>query len=164
MGSTFLAFLERKRTIRRSKSELKAAEKIRDAQRGSVATAFKPQVRNKVVLLTEDDPSVRTVTAQMLRVLGFTVVETEDFDSAVRAHEEKSGAFSLVVLDYDLGNRTGSDLAEVLLTREPDLPIVLMTGFSLSSVDVRDELRERLRFIEKPFTLVALKVIVDSVC
>jgi signal transduction histidine kinase/CheY-like chemotaxis protein len=99
-------------------------------------------------LLVEDNPEVAKVTEQMMEPLGYRVQRAGSAKEALELAE--STPFDLVISDIVMaGPMDGVALARTLRQRQPDLPVVLVTGFS-SSVTVAE-----LEFavLRKPFEL-----------
>ena len=108
------------------------------------------------VLLVEDDPTVRAVTASQLERMGFAVTEAVDVGDALAAVKDMDHC-DVLVTDIGLpGGRTGIDLAKHLLAQNSELPILLMTGFAEDQV--LDALPEDAHFnvIQKPFQQTTL--------
>ena len=85
------------------------------------------------VLVVDDIPSVRSVAALTLRAAGFEVTEASDGADALAQLER--GTFDLVLSDVRMPRMDGQQLAAMLRERWPDLPVVLMTGFSDAITD-----------------------------
>jgi PAS domain S-box-containing protein len=99
-------------------------------------------------LLVEDNPDVAEVTAQLVEQLGYQV---QTADSAARALELiEHSPVQLVVSDIVMaGPLDGIDLARALRQRWPELPIVLVTGYSNSTTTAEDE----FTVLRKPYQL-----------
>ncbi|MGJ7491366.1 PAS domain S-box protein [Variovorax sp. ZT4R33] len=105
------------------------------------------------VLLVEDDAEVRLVAQQFLRTLDCTVVPCADAESAL-AVLEADAAFDLLLTDIALGpGLQGTELAQRVEQQWPQLPVLLMSGFSQELVGAAPG-RELLR---KPYTRDALE-------
>ncbi|MCR8549119.1 ATP-binding protein [Salipiger sp. P9] len=81
------------------------------------------------VLVVEDDPQFREALPAALLQLG---AEVERFVEAERALErlERGPGFDLVLSDIRLpGGMSGTDLAEIVAQRFPELPMLLLSGF-----------------------------------
>jgi PAS domain S-box-containing protein len=113
-GSTFTIYL------RHSEVVLAAAE----------AAAAAPRGHGERVLLVDDEPPVLAVTAEVLSRLGYEAVSFSDSRSALAAFEAAPERFDVVVTDEVMPGLTGTGLARVLHDHRPDLPIVLMSGYS----------------------------------
>ena len=106
------------------------------------------------ILLVEDNDQVGEMAAQLLDGLGYTVVRAGDAASALALIERDDDDFDLVFSDVVMpGEMSGVDLARLLRQRQPDLPVVLTTGFSEALADGTVEGVEVLR---KPYSVEAL--------
>jgi CheY-like chemotaxis protein len=82
------------------------------------------------ILVVEDDPDVAEVAVAVLESMGHDVSMCPDASAALSVLEGNAG-FDLVFSDIMMpGPMNGIDLAEAILKRFPDLPILLATGFS----------------------------------
>ncbi len=103
------------------------------------------------ILVAEDDPSVRTFVFKALCLRGHDVTTVDD---GVRALEAlKKEAFQLLVTDIVMPGLDGIALALRVGRDYPDLPILLMTGYSAERQRAHNLDRLAIRFILKPFTL-----------
>jgi len=84
---------------------------------------------SRSILLVDDDPSVREVTAQMLGDLGYLVVQADSGRMALELLE--SGvAVDLLLADFAMPGMNGGELARAVLSRYPELPVVFITGYA----------------------------------
>lgn len=118
--------------------------------------------QTRSILLVDDDREVLIVTAHMLRSLDFIVFAVPSYETALVTWKEHSGQFSFLVVDFSLGCRSGGDLAEHFLQVKPRLPIVIMTGFDVGSLDLPEILRRNVTFLEKPFSVGDLQKALNS--
>jgi PAS domain S-box-containing protein len=115
-----------------------------------------------VVLLVEDNPDVAEVSAGLLEKLGYEVHAAGDAQAALEALEARK--FDLVVSDIVMaGPMDGLGLARAIRQRHPDLPLILVTGYSNSAVLADPE----FAVLRKPYQLedlsrAAAKVIAES--
>jgi CheY-like chemotaxis protein len=101
------------------------------------------------VLLAEDNEEVAAVVTTMLAELGCRVTHAVRAEAALDAFSE-GGTFDLVLSDIVMpGSMNGLDLARELRRRAPDLPVVLMTGYSDASAEAADE----FPLFRKPFAM-----------
>ena len=103
--------------------EAEAAREGHEAQE-----ALPPQTPVRV-LVVDDDPTVREVTAGFLSELGHETVEAEDGQAALRVLERDSSV-RLMVADFAMPRMTGAELCERARVLRPDLPILLVTGYA----------------------------------
>lgn len=88
------------------------------------------QNSSPVIVLVDEEPTIRQATAQQLREAFFEVVEAGDSDEALK-HLEKTPAIHGLVTDAHLPGRIdGHELAGLARNRWPDLAVVMMSGHS----------------------------------
>ena len=103
------------------------------------------------VLLVEDDPAVREATRIVLTRLGHEVVPAPDVAVALEVLRSRNEQIDVVLTDAVMPGQSGLDLAEILSTERPDLPVILMSGYTEEAVSGGRSTRGVV-FIEKPFT------------
>jgi len=109
------------------------------------------------ILLVEDDPSVRSITARILRRQGYIVVEVSR-PSEARAFSELGDEIDLLLTDLVMPEISGIKLADELTLRRPGLRVLYMTGYAGAALSLgeTDLLDPEERLIQKPFTSDAL--------
>ncbi len=111
-------------------------------------------LKGRVVLLVEDDPEVRRVVRKQLAALDCAVLEAENGEEAADMLESIP-AVSLVVSDVVMhGSMDGHALARFARSFRPDLPVILMSGYTEAAGSISDDLA--LPILAKPFTREAL--------
>ncbi|MBO0718316.1 MAG: PAS domain S-box protein [Rhizobiales bacterium] len=104
------------------------------------------KVEGGAALLVEDNPEVAKVTEQMIEQLGYRVQRVGGAEEALEFAEHTP--FDLVISDIVMaGPMDGVSLARTLRQRQPDLPVVLVTGFSSSVTEGELE----FAVLRKPF-------------
>lgn len=102
-----------------------------------------------VVLLVEDDPSIREALARLFATVGLQV---RSFGSAAELlQSELPQAPSCLVLDIRLPGRSGLDLQAELVKAGVEIPIVFMTGHGDIPMSVRAMKAGAVDFLTKPF-------------
>lgn len=104
-----------------------------------------------LVLVVEDDVHVRSVIARMLRREGHGVLEAGSTREALHIWERTPQAIRVLVTDVILPDRPGTDLAQVLLRRNPELGTVFVSGYAVDDLRVRVRLPAEAAFLAKPF-------------
>lgn len=106
------------------------------------------------ILLVEDEPLLRMFLVQALEEGGYRCDEAASFGQAVR--KISRNAFAAAVVDVGLPDRPGYGLVAELRARQPDIPIVLASGFVDHELGGRFESDDRVRLVSKPFEATAL--------
>ncbi len=118
--------------------------------RGAPATVGAEPEGDLHVLVVDDEPMVRTVTAKLLRLRGHHVREADGGPAALALLAEAT--FDVVVSDLSMPDMTGRELAAVIRQRHAGLPVVLLTGDTDADVENEDV----SAVVKKPFQLDAL--------
>jgi len=130
----------------------------------STATAASAILSNAVtsaggtetVLLVEDDPNVRRLTARMLKARGYTVLEASDGEQGLEVLERFPDTVHLLLTDVVLPKLGGRELAEQVVARSPDIRVLFMSGYSDDMVLQHRLTAHGVMLLQKPFTADAL--------
>lgn len=108
-----------------------------------------------LILVIDDQKSIRTIIAMVLEDLGHEVKLAEDGQKGIELFEG-SDNFGLVITDIAMPNRNGNEVARhVRKTRRSTIPVVAITGFPQEAdMELFDDM------IVKPFKLEKLRVTV----
>jgi CheY-like chemotaxis protein len=109
------------------------------------------------VLLVDDEPLVRSVAAEMLRMLGYEVVEAGDGIEALERFGERRGDIVLVILDLTMPRMDGRETLKALRAIDPTLPVLVASGYSQEGCGGWFAGEAGVGFIAKPFRLTALE-------
>jgi CheY-like chemotaxis protein len=82
------------------------------------------------ILFVEDELFVREVTCEVLQVAGYRVLAAKSSAEAARIYEVRGADVSLLLTDVVLPGETGRALARRLRQSDPDLPVLLISGYS----------------------------------
>jgi PAS domain S-box-containing protein len=96
---------------------------------GEAAPAL-PRGNGERVLLVEDEASLLALTAEVLARLGYEPVSFSESYAALAAFKADPRSFDVVITDDLMPGLTGTELAKRLRRHRPDLPIVLVSGYS----------------------------------
>ena len=128
------------------------------------ATPVVPPVRlgHGRILVVDDDESVRTVLARMLRGRAFTVDLVENGQAALDLVRARPDGYAAVLLDLTMPVMNGRDTFEALSAMAPALPIVMMSGYSEEEMGTGGT-RAPAGTLPKPFTASDVFVVLDRV-
>lgn len=107
------------------------------------------------ILLVEDDPAVRQVTALVLADLGYKVLVATDGEMALRLFHEK-GPFDLLMTDVVMPKMNGKQLADELHRLHPPLKVLFVSGYTDDAIVNHGVLDSGVAFLQKPFLSFAL--------
>jgi len=106
----------------------------------------------EVVLLVEDEPTVRAMTRSTLEEGGYRVIEAEDGREALDIWDRSSANIDLVVTDMVMPNGvSGGTLARTLQAHAPTLHVICTSGYTPEYIarDLPDN--DRITFLSKPY-------------
>jgi signal transduction histidine kinase/CheY-like chemotaxis protein len=113
----------------------------------AVSESFVMQPTHRgTVLLVDDDALVLQSTSALLDDMGYSVVEAEDAEHALM-QLENSGQIDFVLTDHAMPGMTGLQLALHVQNMQPDLPVILATGYA----EIDSEIPNNVRRLAKPF-------------
>lgn len=98
-----------------------------------------------IILVVDDEPSVRAVIFLHLKKAGYTVLEAASGEQALAILSVQPNV-SLALVDCDMPKFSGPELDKIILEKWPGIKILAMSGRSRSA-----ELPEAVEFINKPF-------------
>jgi DNA-binding NtrC family response regulator len=107
------------------------------------------------LLIVEDDPALNQMLALHFEDEGF---EVEGVMTCAEALERvEANAYDLLLLDQQLPDGTGMELLESVLSREPDLPVVMMTGQHDLELAIEAVGKGAADFVHKPVETAQLQ-------
>jgi signal transduction histidine kinase len=118
--------------------------KIRPEALGKTATNA-----TGTVLVVDDDDDVRDAVVLALESGGYTVLRAADGTEALDVIREHAELVELVITDLNMPVRGGEELIDDLAQTHPDLPIVVVSGYSSSE---NANLPPEVVFVPKPFS------------
>ncbi len=111
-----------------------------------------PAPAKTVVLVVEDNASVREVAAAMIEEMGYEALQASNGPEGLRIIEGRSD-IALVLSDVIMaGGMNGPELAARALKVRPDLKILFMSGYAPGSVRQMQDLPDTIDLVNKPFT------------
>lgn len=105
----------------------------------------------KVLLLAEDQAEVRHLAARILRRSGYLVLEADNGREAL-ARAASAPAIHALLTDLVMPEMGGSELINRLRQTHPELPIVVMSGYTEDEAVRRGIIEHDVQFLAKPFT------------
>jgi len=108
------------------------------------------------ILLVEDEADVREVHIKILRETGYIVFEAASATEALDIFERENCNFHLVFSDMVMPDKTGLQLVDLLLSRRPELPVLLTSGYMDDKSQWSIICQRGFRFLQKPYPLSVL--------
>jgi two-component system NtrC family sensor kinase len=114
----------------------------------------------EVILVVEDDESVRNYIAEILQDLGYRVLLAADGMAASVLIAQPDRHFDLLLTDVVLPGMNGRQLADAARASRPRMRVLFMTGYSRNAIVHQGRLDSGVALIQKPFgrETLALKI------
>jgi len=106
---------------------------------------------SETILLVDDDKHVRKLARKVLEQEGYTVLEAEDAEEALRLGQESAGSIRLLLTDLVMPGMNGQTLASHLQVRYPEMQVLYMSGYKDYAVGVDAVLEPSANYVSKPF-------------
>ena len=111
---------------------------------------------HETILVVEDEPSVRAVVVQLLKNLGYTVIEAEDGIEALEKLDQ-AGEIDMLFTDIVLpGGMTGKDVAIEVKKRQPEVRLLYTSGYAAAVMDEGGRVADGGEFLSKPYPMKTL--------
>jgi two-component system, cell cycle sensor histidine kinase and response regulator CckA len=124
-----------------------------EAPRTEVACDADPMRRgSETILIAEDHEALRQVAHETLARLGYHVISAVDGEEAVHKFVANSRRVDLALLDVMLPKLSGTEVFARIREENPELPVILSTGYS-PDISQLDRVRQRgLPILQKPYS------------
>lgn len=115
------------------------------------------------VLFVEDEENIRTFVSQLLKKWGCKVQSAENGEDALRKFQELDFTLDLLITDLIMPKIGGQELYHILKSKNPDLKVLFISGYSNHSVDQNGYLESSATMLQKPFMPNDLKSAIHSI-
>ena len=117
----------------------------------------------ETILLVDDEQLIRDLGSRILSRAGYTVIQAANGRQALDVYRERGHGVSLIILDVVMPEMGGEQCLPELLKINPDLKVIIASGFS-SSGPGKATLESGARgFVNKPFNMSQMLQTVRSV-
>jgi len=89
-----------------------------------------PEKGDEHILVVDDEPVIVKLNQHILEGLGYQITSCTSSIEALELFKSKPEEFDLIVSDMTMPIMTGDNLASACIRIRPDIPIILLTGFS----------------------------------
>ena len=110
----------------------------------------------ETILLVEDSEPVKKLAHTILVQQGYTLMEAENAEQALKLQKSSHGPVDLLFTDVVMPGMNGKELYNKMAEKMPDLKVLYMSGYTDSVIAPHGVLDEGVHFIQKPFTNQAL--------
>ena len=115
-----------------------------------------------LALLVDDEPAVRKVGRRMLEKLGYEVLAAADGRSGLELFRERRAEIRFCLLDMAMPDMNGDEVFGAMRALEPDVRVILTSGYDKSEATKRLGRGVRYAFLQKPFEQAGLAEAIDG--
>ena len=115
----------------------------------------------RAILVVDDDDPVRVMLARLLRTQGYSVLQAANAREARAVLEQHE--LRLVISDIVMPGESGIELRREISRRWPELPVILISGYSAEGPAEFAARTPNTLFVQKPFAADQLLGLVDQV-
>ena len=108
------------------------------------------------ILLVDDEEMVLEVGEKLLKVMGYHVLTAREGREAIELYKKHRETVDLVLLDIIMPNMKGGEVFDRLKEINPDIKVLLSSGYSIDGEATKILERGGKGFIQKPFDMEAL--------
>ena len=106
------------------------------------------------IIIVDDDPEVRVVVAEFLDDFGYRVLQAKGGAEALERLRQHPDV-QMMITDIRMPDMSGIELADIATREQPDLKVILISGYFVSQQVDR-------RFLRKPFRMKELEAAVRA--
>jgi len=110
----------------------------------------------ETILVVEDEDGVRGLAVLVLKTYGYKVMAAGNGKEAMRLAAKHQGGIDLLVTDVVMPGMGGPDLAEALHPSFPKMKVLFSSGYTDDAVIRHGLLQEKVAFLQKPYSPLAL--------
>jgi signal transduction histidine kinase len=123
------------------------------AQRAQSARGVASRAHGReTILVVEDDPAVRGLVHEALRLSGYDVLVARHGIEALLTGAKHMGPIHLLLTDVVMPQMSGPEVAEKLMVVRPDIKVLYMSGYPDHPVFSQGGVKRATAFLQKPFT------------
>ena len=111
------------------------------------------------ILIVEDDEELRPMLVSVLEDEGYEVREAANGERALE--QAREFFFDLIITDVRMGGMDGLETAEAIHRVQPDVPVIVVTGYAQENVPLRAIRQGAFDYLFKPFQLRELLLCVE---
>ncbi len=118
---------------------------------------------NEAILLVDDEEMILDVGREFLRKLGYRVLVARNGEEAIRTYKKNKHEIDIVILDMIMPGMAGGEVYDRLKALDPEVKVILSSGYSLNGQAGEILARGCNGFIQKPFKIRELSIKVRDI-
>jgi two-component system, cell cycle sensor histidine kinase and response regulator CckA len=104
------------------------------------------------ILLVDDEPLILQYCQEMIKSLGYSVITAQDAEAALRIYKDRGQSIDVAVIDLVMPKIGGLQLLETLKALNPQIRVIITTGYALDSRITDVMAGGRHQCLKKPYT------------
>jgi len=108
------------------------------------------------ILVVEDDQNLLDFVSSLLLRYKYNVYRAENAEKAIEIFKKENGDFQLLFSDVVMPGKSGLELARELTEKNPDLKVILNSGYTERRINRISLEKKGIKFIFKPYTIEQL--------
>lgn len=108
------------------------------------------------ILIIDDEHAVREAITDILQIEGIPVKTAANGKAGVQLYAQNPAAFKLVILDMSMPGLSGEDTFKQLKAINPDVKVILSSGYSQNDISPLIAQQEQVSFLAKPYKIDTL--------
>jgi len=152
--------------VRQILSLSKARNHVRDAgeeTRAGGAGDGLPRGRGELILLVDDETSIRSITSRTLEAYGYQVITACDGAEALAKYSARRSDVALVITDMMMPALGGTDLIRALTETDPLVKVIASSGGNAKGAEEEAARNGGKGFLGKPYTVARLLAAIEDV-
>lgn len=109
-------------------------------------------------LVVDDEAPIREIVCDMLKFLGFSVIEAENGEQAIAMFSKYADILTGVLLDMTMPKMDGVETLKELSRIRKNVPVLLSSGYSEQEAVLKFQSGKAFSFLQKPYCIDQLKV------
>jgi len=130
--------------------------RLADEPEMKTKTTPSPLTGTGTILVVEDDDMLRSMATQMLKKIGYQVLQAENPQSALSICGDPGTRIDLVLSDVVMPEMNGVEMAKGIARLRPGTKVLFMSGYSPDMIAKRGILNPGTHYIQKPFDMAGL--------
>ena len=131
-------------------------DSVEDADEETTAQELQRTGSGEIVLVVDDEPTVRMLVSDTLAELGYRAIEANDAAAALKVLQSDA-KIDLLITDVGLpGGMSGKQLADAARSQRPALKVLYVTGYAENAAISNGHFDRGMHVLSKPFSMEKL--------
>ncbi len=115
----------------------------------------------KTILIVDDNPNMSSLLVEMLEVFQYEALRATDGHDALKQIDGNKNV-AMVITDMRMPKMSGLELLQAVKERKPELPVVLISGYSVEDSDSDLVKNKADGFLNKPFMMADIEKLLSD--